>query len=55
MRGRESEARWAAELLAERYEGVLAWRQEQDYDVGYYGEPEMLVRTGEVPEIQTQD
>jgi hypothetical protein len=52
LRGRESEARWAAELLAERYDGVLAWRQEQDYDEGYYGEPVVLVRAGEVPDLQ---
>lgn len=50
LRGREGEARWSAALLAERYEGVLAWRQEQDYEAGYYGEPEVIVRLGAVPE-----
>lgn len=50
LRGREGEARWAAAQMAERYEGVLAWRQEQDYEVGYYGEPEVIVRLGRVPE-----
>ncbi|MFK2876927.1 hypothetical protein [Rhodanobacter hydrolyticus] len=51
LRGHESEARWAAQLLTERYDGVLAWYQVQDYDEGYYGEPRVLVRSGEVPDI----
>lgn len=54
LRGREGEARWAARLLAERYDGVLAWRQEQDYEAGYYGEPEVIVRTGRVPEMSAE-
>lgn len=51
LRGHESEALWAVELLADRYDGVLAWYQVQDYEEGYYGEPKILVRSGEVPEI----
>jgi len=50
LRGREGEARWAAALLAERHDGVLAWRQAQDYESGYYGEPDVIVRAGRVPE-----
>lgn len=51
LRGRESEARRAARLLAERYDGVLVWRQERDEDEGYYGEPEVLGSTGDVPSL----
>ena len=51
LRGHECEARWAAQLLAERYDGVLAWYQVQDYEEGYYGEPRVLVCSGEVPDV----
>lgn len=51
LRGREGDARWAAELLAQRYAGVLAWCQDQDYEHGYYSEPRVLVRTGNAPDV----
>lgn len=51
LRGHESDARWAAKVLAERYDGVLAWSQVQDYEEGYYGEPQVLVRNGKVPSV----
>lgn len=51
MRGREAEAMWAAQLLAERYDGVLAWRQDGDEDEGWYEEPVVLVNQGRVPDI----
>lgn len=51
LRGHEVEARMAADVLAQRYEGVLAWSQLQDYDEGYYGEPTVLIRAGQVPDM----
>jgi hypothetical protein len=51
LRARESEALWAAELLAERYDGVLAWRQDGDEEAGEYDDPLVLVSRGEVPSI----
>nr|WP_172624049.1 hypothetical protein [Rhodanobacter glycinis] len=47
--------RWTAALLPERYEGVMAWRQEQDYKVGHYGEPRILICIGKLPDLAEID
>jgi hypothetical protein len=51
-RTKEGEARWAAQLLAERYDGVLAWRQDGDDELGEYEAPVVLVSEGRVPELE---
>lgn len=47
----ESQAVTRAERLGETCAGVLAWRQTADVDAGEYGEPVVLARVGQVPEI----
>jgi hypothetical protein len=50
-RGSEDEARYAARLIADRYDGVLAWGQAGDYELGEYAEPVILLREGLVPDL----
>ena len=50
-RGTEEEARYAARLIADRYDGVLSWGQAGDYELDEYAEPVFLVREGQVPEL----
>lgn len=45
-----SQARVAAHSLAQTHVGVIAWSRSADPDIGEYGEPEVLVRLGMIPE-----
>lgn len=45
-------ARNDARDLAERYPAVIAWARDAKFDVGDYGEPEILFRHGEVPDME---
>ena len=47
----ESQAIAKAERLGETCVGALAWRQTADVEAGEYGEPVVLARIGEVPEL----
>lgn len=47
----ESQAVTRAERLGEACAGALAWRQTADVDAGEYGEPVVLARVGQVPEL----
>jgi hypothetical protein len=43
-------ARAAAQVMAHTYVGVVAWSRRAKPDAGEYGEPEVLVRLGTIPE-----
>lgn len=47
----ESQAVTKAERLGETCLGALAWRQTADVEAGEYGDPVVLARVGEVPEL----
>ncbi|NII54372.1 hypothetical protein [Luteibacter sp. SG786] len=47
----ESQAMARAERLGDALAGALAWSQTADVDAGEYGEPVVLVRVGQVPEM----
>lgn len=47
----ESQARERAERLGETSRGVIAFAQTADVEAGEYGEPVVLARVGEVPEL----
>ncbi|MGE7139172.1 hypothetical protein ACQKIE_16215 [Luteibacter sp. NPDC031894] len=47
----ESQAVGRAERLGEGCAGALAWAQTADVDAGEYGDPVVLARVGEVPEV----
>lgn len=47
----EERAISAARDLARRHVGVLAWSRSADPDVGEYGEPTELFRSGDVPDL----
>lgn len=45
------QTRRRAALIKDRHAGVIAWTRQADPDVGEFGPPEVLVRYGEVPEM----
>lgn len=47
----ESQALARAERLGETCKGVLAWSQTADVDAGEYGDPVVLARVGDVPDM----
>jgi len=47
----ESQAVAKAERLGETCVGALAWRQTADVEAGEYGDPVVLARVGQVPEL----
>ena len=40
-----------ARELAEKHTGVIAWSRTADPDIGEYGDPEELFRSGEIGDI----
>lgn len=41
-----------ARKIARDHAGVIAWAREARPDIGEYGEPEELIRAGEVPDME---
>lgn len=48
----EERAVRAAEALAPKHAGVIAWSREANPDIGEYGEPTILFQSGEVPDME---
>jgi len=48
----ESSAIMRAKLMAPTHVGVIAWAREADMALGIYGEPEMLYKHGEIPDLE---
>lgn len=48
----EDRAKREAGTLAARYAGVIAWSREAAPDTGDYGEPTVLFRHGQVPDME---
>lgn len=48
----EDRAVRAAQALAPKHAGVIAWSREANVDVGEYGEPTVLFQAGDVPDLE---
>lgn len=48
----EERAKRDARLMADQYSGVIAWSREADPNIGEYGEPTVLFKRGNVPEME---
>lgn len=48
----ESRAKNLARMLKDQHAGVVAWVRSADLINGVFGEPEVLARYGEVPEME---
>jgi len=53
--GSESDAKRRAAALATDSLGVLAYKQDGDFDAGEYSDPEVIARHGVVPEFAIGD
>lgn len=47
----EDQAIYRAKLASTQHDAVIAWAREASPDVGDYGEPVELFRSGEVPDM----
>lgn len=41
-----------AKLMADQYDGVIAWSRDADPNLGEYGPPTVLFEKGEIPDIE---
>lgn len=48
----EDQAKRQARMLKDQHAGVIAWSRTADLVNGVFGEPEVLVQYGEVPEME---
>lgn len=48
----EDQAKRAAELLVGKHTGIVAWSRKADLDLGEYGDPHVIFRHGDVPEME---
>lgn len=48
----EDRAIRAAKEMADIHAGVIAWSREAQPDIGEYGEPTVLFRDGDVPDME---
>lgn len=48
----EDRAKRDARLMADQYDGVVAWSREADPSIGEYGPPVVIFQAGEVPDLE---
>lgn len=48
----EDRAVRAAQALAPKHAGVIAWSREANVDIGEYGEPVTLFQAGDIPDME---
>jgi hypothetical protein len=48
----EERAKRLAQTLAGRHAGVIAWSREANPQIGEYGEPTILFKHGDVPDME---
>lgn len=48
----EASAKFLAAAIAHKHAGVIAWSRSAQPDIGEFGEPEIIYREGQVPEME---
>ncbi|EUB97336.1 hypothetical protein PMI07_000912 [Rhizobium sp. CF080] len=48
----EERAKRDARMMADQYDGVVAWSRDADPAIGEYGPPVVLFQSGEIPELE---